>query len=85
MRRTQVQLTDDQLRRLRELAERQGRTVAEVIRESVDHYLVRARRDDDEVRARALAIAGKFRSGTGDIAENHDEYLAQAIEGKWKR
>jgi len=85
MRRTQVQLTDEQLQRLRELAERQGRTVAEVIRESVDTYIARAQRDDEELKARAIAIGGRFRSGVGDIAENHDEYLAQTIESEWKR
>ena len=85
MQHTQVELTDEQLRRLRELAEKRGRTVADVIRESVDTYIARAERDDEELRARAIAIGGKFRSGLGDVAENHDEYLAQAIEGKWKR
>jgi hypothetical protein len=80
MRQTQVQLTDEQLRQLSELSERQGRTIADVIRESVDSYIALAQRDNEELRARAIAIGGKFRSGVGDIAQNHDEYFARAIE-----
>ena len=79
MRRTQVQLTDEQLGRLRELAERQGRSVAEVIRESVDSYIARAERDREELYERARSIIGKY-EGPADLAENHDEYHVQAIE-----
>jgi predicted DNA-binding protein len=75
-----VQLTDEQLRRLRELAERQGRTVAEVIRESVDSYIAQAERDRDELYERARNIIGMCKGGPPDLAENHDEYYAQAIE-----
>jgi predicted transcriptional regulator len=85
MRRKQVQLTDEQLHRLEELAERQKRPVEDVIRESVDTYLARTERNNEELRARAIAIAGKFRSGLTDLAQNHDEYFAQAIEEEWKR
>ena len=85
MRRTQVQLTDEQLRRLRELAERQGRSVAEVIRESVESYLAQTHADREAMYERARSIAGAFSSGLPDVAQNHDEYFAKAIEEKWQR
>jgi len=31
--------------------------------------------DLEEKRRRALAAAGRFRSGLNDLAENHDKYL----------
>jgi hypothetical protein len=74
-----VQLTDEQLRRLRELAEKQGRSVAEVIRESVDSYIAHAERDREELYERARNIIG-MSAGPSDLAQNHDEYYAQAIE-----
>lgn len=83
MRRTQVQLTDEQLRRLRELAERQGRSVADVIRESVESYIARAEEDREGLKARALAIVGRF-PGPPDLAANHDEYFVRGIEEELK-
>ena len=83
MRRTQVQLTDEQLRRLRELADKQGRSVAEVIRESVDTYIARAQRDQETLYERASSIIG-IAKGPPDLAKNHDEYYAHAIEERWK-
>jgi len=82
MRRMQIQLTDDQLTRLRDLAAAQGRSMADVIRESVDRY-VRSERpiDREELKQRALAAIGKFRSDKRDVSENHDRYLAQAYRG----
>ncbi|HUP48047.1 MAG TPA: ribbon-helix-helix protein, CopG family [Thermoanaerobaculia bacterium] len=79
MRRMQIQLTEDQLARLRDLAAAHGRSMADVIRESVDRY-VRSERpvDREELQRRALAAIGKFRSNRSDVSENHDRYLAEA-------
>jgi len=35
--------------------------------------------DDAEVRRRAIAAAGRFHSGTGDLAARHDDYLTEAF------
>jgi len=35
--------------------------------------------DEAEVRARAIAAAGKVKSGTGDMAARHHDYLAEAF------
>ncbi len=80
MRRMQIQLTEEQLERLRDLADAHGRSMADVIRESVDRY-VRSERPlhREEFKQRALAAVGKFRSNRRDISANHDRYLAAAF------
>ena len=76
--RTQIQLTDEQARKLRELAAAEGRSVADLVRELVDRRLQHgAGPDPDDVRRRALAVVGRFRSGCGDLAEEHDRHLAE--------
>jgi hypothetical protein len=78
--RTQIQLEETQLRRLRALAAREGRSVADLIRESVDGLLRSdGGRDPEEIRRRALALAGQFRSGLGDLATDHDRYVEEAF------
>jgi post-segregation antitoxin (ccd killing protein) len=77
--RTQVQLTEEQARQLRRLAAERGVSVAQLIRESVEALLERsAVSRDQELRRRAMAAAGRFRSGQGDIATRHDDYLVEA-------
>lgn len=74
--RTQIQLTDAQARALKRLAANRGVPVASLIRESVD-LLVRSAGtvDEGEQRRRAIAAAGRFRSGQQDLASDHDRYL----------
>ncbi|MGB4950782.1 MAG: CopG family transcriptional regulator [Rhizobiaceae bacterium] len=79
MLRTQIQLTEDQARLLKRLARQKQVSLAEVIRQSVDLYIATAgERPLDEQYARALAVAGKYRSGDTDLGRNHDDYLADA-------
>ena len=77
--RTQIQLTEEQARRLKALAAERSTSVAELIRQGVDDLLQRAAGPDmEEIRRRAIAVAGRFHSGRSDISTNHDEYLAEA-------
>jgi predicted DNA-binding protein len=77
--RTQIQLTEEQSHALKSLASRRGVSVAELIRQSVDSFIrSSAGLGDQERRQRAIAAAGKFRSGQDDIAVKHDHYLAEA-------
>lgn len=84
--RTQIQLTEEQAERLRDLAHERDTSMAALVREAVDRllagtpHLTRRERMD-----RALAAAGKYRSGCSDVSERHDEYFADAIESRWRR
>ena len=77
MKRTQIQLPAAMAQRLKRLAVARGRSMADLIREGVELVLARAGEPDvQERRARALAVVGRYRSGIGDVAEKHDEHLA---------
>jgi hypothetical protein len=81
--RTQIQLTEEQSRRLKEIAAAEGVSVAEIIRRSVDRYVGTSLRPSlDELRDRARSIAGQFTSDQTDVSSNHDKYLAEAY-GDW--
>lgn len=76
--RTQIQLEEAQYRALKEMAARQRVSVAELIRRAVSTWLkTSAQVSEEERRRRAIAAAGRFRSGLGDLAERHDQYLAR--------
>lgn len=77
--RTQIQLTEDQSRALKKLAITEGKSIAELIRLSVDEMLaLKIHMDVDERRKRALAAVGKFHTGDSDLSQEHDRYLAEA-------
>lgn len=81
MKRTQIQLPDDQARELRAFAAREGRSMADVVRESVGEYLARhAGPDREEIRRRAREVVGRYASGMPDLATDHDRHVAEAIE-----
>lgn len=78
--RTQVQLTERQLQALRDASASTGRSVADLIREGVDQYLVgRSELGREERIERAIRVAGKFSSGRTDVSAKHDKHLAEAF------
>ena len=78
--RTQIQLTEEQARALKRISARQGKSVAELIRLSVDDLIHRGEGIDPmEIRRRALEAAGKL-AGPSDLSAEHDRYLADAFE-----
>ncbi|HET7091268.1 MAG TPA: ribbon-helix-helix domain-containing protein [Anaerolineae bacterium] len=83
MLRTQIQLTEEQSRALKMLAAKQGKSVSELIRQSVDRLIQSAGAVDmADRRRRALAAAGQFRSGQTDLAVEHDRYLAEDYQAR---
>ena len=78
--RTQVQLTDDQLKALRQISAATGKSMAELVRDGVDLYLSgkQAVQLEDRIE-RAIRVAGMFSSGITDVSTHHDRYLAQAF------
>jgi len=85
MKRIQVQLTEEQEKRLRRRANSSGRSLASVIRDAIDRYVLE---DDREARIhRALAAMGRYSDPAGgtDSGTNHDRYLADAYEQQANR
>lgn len=77
--RTQVQLTEAQVRVLKELAHQERVSVAELTRRALDYWLGSLNATPDAVsRQRALAVVGRYRSDRTDVSERHDDYLAEA-------
>ena len=94
--RTMVQLTEEQLRTLKEMAKARKTSVAKLVRESVTQYVVANTVKEptrEEKRLRALEFVRKIKSGEikshdiegqTDVSVNHDKYLAE-IYGTWKK
>lgn len=79
--RTQVQLPEGLAHALKEQARREDRSMADVVRECVADYLARRPlADRAELARRARRLAGSFRSGCPDLAEEHDRYLDEAFD-----
>ena len=77
--RTQIQLTEEQARKVKKIAASRGVAMAEVIRDAVDGAIrSNAGTVSEERRTRAIEILGKFRSGKKDVSKRHDAYLAEA-------
>jgi Arc/MetJ-type ribon-helix-helix transcriptional regulator len=76
--RTQVQLPEEQLAVLRRMAAEEGVSVSELVRRGVAQLLESRRKPTrEELWKRAERIIGKYHSGKGDIAQRHDDYLAE--------
>lgn len=79
--RTQIQLTEDQAKKVKKIAAHRGVSMAEVIRDAINGVIrPEARTVLEDRRKRALDIVGKFRSGKGDVSKRHDAYLAEALK-----
>ncbi len=78
--RTQIQLTEAQAKALKDAAARQGRSMAELVRDGVEVLLrTQAGPSREELKRRAIAALGRFRSGKSDVSSDHDRYLAEAF------
>jgi len=88
--RTVIQLTEEQMKALKELAKARHVSVAKLIRESVATYVANApkERTMEEKRRRALAFIKyieehpdefRDREGKTDVSVNHDKYFAESI------
>jgi hypothetical protein len=86
-----VQLTEEQVRALKEMSKARKTPVAKLVRESVAQYIVTAPIEPtrEEKRQRALEFVRQIKEGKiqfhdiegkTDVSVNHDEYFVQAIE-----
>jgi hypothetical protein len=78
--RTQIQLSEDQVKAVKAVATAHGISAAEVTRRAINSVIQSPSvLDTTEKRRRALEVVGKFRSGKKDISEKHNDYLAEAF------
>jgi len=75
--RTQIQLTEEQVKALKKIALSRHLSIAELIRQAVDTVI--RTNTTEERRKRAIDIVGRFSSGKRDISRKHDTYLAEAF------
>lgn len=81
--RTQIQLTDAQAEGLKALSETKGGSMARWICKAVDDLILEENGPTwEEKKKRALSVVGICKSDLGDVAENHDAYLAEAYLGR---
>lgn len=93
--RMMVQLTEEQVKALKEIAKARKTPVARLVRESVAQYIVTTPSEltDAEKRQRALEFIRQLKEkkiqypdieGKTDVSGNHDKYLDE-IYGTWKK
>jgi hypothetical protein len=80
--RVQAQLTEEQHQQLRRLSNERGTSVAALLREGADRMLAESQRPADAAWQRAWRAVGSVHGGAGNVAEEHDRYLAE-IYGQW--
>ncbi|MGC1375708.1 MAG: CopG family transcriptional regulator [Anaerolineales bacterium] len=93
MMRMMIQITEEQMKALKELAKARKISVSKLVRESVANYTVTAptQLSVQEKHHQALEFIKKMKTGEiafhdiegkTDVAENHDKYLDE-IYGTW--
>jgi len=78
--RTQIQLTEEQAKRLREIALESHDSIASLIRQAVDQFLLSGKRDRSDLFRIAESVVGKYKSDNDDISVEHDQYLDEDFE-----
>ena len=77
--RTQIQLTEDQARSLRDLSRSNRESMASLIRRAIDQFLMSRKPDRSALYRQASSIVGKYEAGAQDISVEHDRYLEEAF------
>ena len=77
--RTQIQLTEEQAKKLRELSAASRESVAALIRKAVDQFIVSGKPDRSTLYRQAELVVGKYKCDTDDVSIDHDRYLEEAF------
>ena len=70
--RTQVQLTEEQVRLLKEISLTGRESMAALIRKAVDQFLINRKPDRFALYRQAFTVVGKYEAGARDISLQHD-------------
>lgn len=77
--RTQIQLTQEQAKSLKKMSKKENKSVAELIRISVDKMInADGPISDDMMKQKARSVVGMLH-GPSDFADKHDDYLAETF------
>ncbi|MBT3258594.1 MAG: ribbon-helix-helix protein, CopG family [Deltaproteobacteria bacterium] len=77
--RTQVQLTEEQARLLKEISRTGRESMAALIRRALDQFLLNRKPDRMTLYRQAEAVVGRYEAGMGNISREHDRYLEEAF------
>ena len=78
--RTQIQLTEEQTRKLKELSLSSNESIASLIRHAIDRYLLTGQPPSRGAKyQQALALVGKYQTEESDAAVEHDRYLEKSF------
>ena len=80
MERTQIQLTEEQLKKLKELSLNRNESMASLIRKAIDQFLLSGKHDISALYRKAESVVGKFEASKSDISVEHDRYLSEDFE-----
>jgi hypothetical protein len=78
--RTQIQLTEDQMKKLREISSARQESIASLIRRAVDQFMLTGKPGRSTLYRQARSVAGKFTSDRTDVAVQHDRYLEEEYD-----
>jgi len=73
--RTQIQLTEEQAEKLREIAMENRESMASLIRRAIDQFILAGKRDRIDLYRQANSVVGKHKAKEDDISIDHDRYL----------
>jgi hypothetical protein len=73
--RTQIQLTEEQAEKLREIAMKNRESIASLIRSAIDQFLLTGNVDRSSLYRQAGSVVGKYEADKDDISVEHDKYL----------
>ena len=79
MKRTTIMADEDTLLELKAIAQRQGKSISQVIREALAKYVL-AHRAELQHKNPLLALVGLFDGGPGDSSERIEEILEEEID-----
>jgi len=85
MQRTQIYLEPELAESLDRLAKERGTSRAELIRTAARRLVAEEQHPEDDPILGIIGFAGSGQDGVTDVAERHDDYLAEIVMKKWRR
>jgi len=85
MQRTQIYLEPELAESLDRLAKERGTSRADLIRTAARRLVAEEQQPEDDPILGIIGLAGVEQDGASDVAEQHDDYLAEIVMEKWRR